>query len=199
MCDTDDRSNARRNADRVVSEAREHAEKSLSESMVEAERERTTAQRQVEDLNRQREAITSYLDELRNLLGNDPVPSRLTLQRASQSEANFAAASTRPRADTPAKGSPKGTEGSARTVKGRPAPTATPTPRLSDGTGRGSGVPADPAVSEPATGAPATGEANGSGPETAVDAATAPTAAAAPSPATEATTDEMPAPTAATQ
>ena len=33
--------------------------------MTESERERTTAQRQVEDLSRQRESITSYLDELR--------------------------------------------------------------------------------------------------------------------------------------
>ena len=77
-------SNARRNADRVVAEAREHAENSLSEAMTESERERTSAQRQVEDLNRQRESITSYLDELRNLLGNDPMPSKQTLERAQK-------------------------------------------------------------------------------------------------------------------
>ena len=80
-------SNARKNADRVVAEAREHAEKQISDAMTESERERTSAARQVEDLNRQRESITSYLDELRNLLGHNP--DRATLERASRAEAAF--------------------------------------------------------------------------------------------------------------
>ena len=80
-------SNARKNADRVVAEAREHAEKQISDAMIESERERTSATRQVEDLNRQRESITSYLDELRNLLGHNP--DRATLERASRAEAAF--------------------------------------------------------------------------------------------------------------
>ena len=55
--------------------------------MIESERERTSATRQVEDLNRQRESITSYLDELRNLLGHNP--DRATLERATRAEAAF--------------------------------------------------------------------------------------------------------------
>ena len=51
--------------------------------MIEAERERTTAQRQVEDLNRQREAITTYLDELRSLL---TAPAYLARMKAGYAE-----------------------------------------------------------------------------------------------------------------
>src|SRR5690606_14767797 len=94
-------SNARRNADRVVAEAREHAERTLSDAMTEAERERTTAQRQVEDLNRQREAITSYLDELRNLLGNDPGLTSRMLEEAGAAEARFAASGMAARIEAP--------------------------------------------------------------------------------------------------
>ena len=95
--------------------------------MTEAERERTTAQRQVEDLNRQRESITSYLDELRHLLGNDPVPSLSTLERAEKAEAEFAASRTAPArtkatARPQAQGAPTA-PGVAR-PKGRPAPVS---------------------------------------------------------------------------
>ena len=55
------------------------------------DRERSAAQRQVDDLNRQREAITTYLDELRSLLGGDPIPSRRTLEKASAAEESFRA------------------------------------------------------------------------------------------------------------
>ena len=87
-------SNARRNADRVVAEAREHAEKQIGDALTESERERTTAARQVEDLNRQRESITTYLDELRNLLGHDP--DRAALERARRAEAAFKKEQTKP-------------------------------------------------------------------------------------------------------
>src|SRR5690625_2930855 len=60
--------------------------------MSEAERERTTAQRQVNDLNRQREAITGYLDELRSLLGQDPAPNEQMLARVAQVEEDLNAA-----------------------------------------------------------------------------------------------------------
>ncbi|MDR3202624.1 MAG: hypothetical protein LBT54_05790, partial [Bifidobacteriaceae bacterium] len=68
-------SNARRNADRVLGDARAFAERTLSEAVEEAERERAAVQRQVDDLNRQRESITVYLEELRGLLGATPLPS----------------------------------------------------------------------------------------------------------------------------
>jgi hypothetical protein len=66
--------NARRNADRVLQDARSFAERTLSEAVEEAERERISVQRQVDDLNRQRESITGYLEELRGLLGATPMP-----------------------------------------------------------------------------------------------------------------------------
>jgi cell division septum initiation protein DivIVA len=65
--------NARTNADEIVTEAREHAETIISEAVNDSERERSMAQREVEELNRQRESITGYLDDLRSLLGADPV------------------------------------------------------------------------------------------------------------------------------
>jgi hypothetical protein len=66
--------NARRNADQVIAEARAHADKVLSEAKGEAERNRRAAQRQVDELIRQRDSITGHLDQLRNLLsGTMPV------------------------------------------------------------------------------------------------------------------------------
>jgi cell division septum initiation protein DivIVA len=67
--------NARRNADQVIAEARAHADKVLSEAKGEADRNRRAAQRQVDELIRQRDSITGHLDQLRALLGNTmPVP-----------------------------------------------------------------------------------------------------------------------------
>jgi cell division septum initiation protein DivIVA len=65
----DNLASARSTADRLVSDAREMSDQILSDAMSMAERERITAHRQVEELNRQRESITAYLDELRGLLG----------------------------------------------------------------------------------------------------------------------------------
>jgi hypothetical protein len=84
--------------------------------MTEAERERTTSQRQVEDLNRQRESITSYLDELRSLLGHEPVPSKAALEKAAKAEAAFSATG----AERPAERKP-------RTAKASPDATGEPT------------------------------------------------------------------------
>ena len=53
----------------MVAEARAHSEKLLSEAKSEAERHRRAAQRQVDDLVRQRDSIAGHLDQLRALLG----------------------------------------------------------------------------------------------------------------------------------
>ncbi|MFN0283780.1 MAG: cellulose-binding protein, partial [Kineosporiaceae bacterium] len=45
-----------------------HADKALSEAKAEAERNRRAAQRQVDELIRQRDSITGHLDQLRSLL-----------------------------------------------------------------------------------------------------------------------------------
>ncbi len=80
-------SNARNNADEIVSEAREHAENIISEAVSDAERERTAAQREVEELNRQRESITGYLDDLRSLLSNDPIGNLAAASKLKAPEA----------------------------------------------------------------------------------------------------------------
>ncbi len=75
-------SNARHNADDIVSQAREHAETIISEAVTDAERERTLASTEVEELNRQRESITTYLDDLRIAA---VVGSRSTISRPPRS------------------------------------------------------------------------------------------------------------------
>jgi len=82
-------SNARHNADDIVSQSREHAETIISEAVTDAERERSLASKEVEELNHQRESITTYLDDLRSLLSSDPVnnlaaASRLVDQHAAE-------------------------------------------------------------------------------------------------------------------
>jgi len=47
----------------------------VSEAKAEAERSRSSAQRQVDELTRQRDSITSHLAQLRQLLGGAPLPS----------------------------------------------------------------------------------------------------------------------------
>ena len=93
--------------------------------MTEAERERTTAQRQVEDLNHQRESITSYLDELRSLLGHEPVPTTAALEKAAKAEAAFAVT-----------GSERPVERKPRTVKS--------TPEVKDQPAKGDAAEAEP-------------------------------------------------------
>jgi cell division septum initiation protein DivIVA len=82
-------STARRNADQVVAEARAHAEKVVSEAKAEAERHRRAAQRQVDELIRQRDSITGHLDQLRHLLGAGamPVPGLEKLTAAAAASA----------------------------------------------------------------------------------------------------------------
>ncbi|MBC7298210.1 MAG: hypothetical protein H5T82_04880, partial [Demequina sp.] len=86
-------SNARHNADDIVSQSREHAETIISEAVTDAERERSLASKEVEELNHQRESITTYLDDLRSLLSSDPVnnlaaASKLVDQQAAAEAAD---------------------------------------------------------------------------------------------------------------
>src|SRR5699024_2704173 len=61
---------ARGAADRITQEAKQGSELLRSETSAKVERERRTAQRELDELNQQRESITTYLDELRGLLGD---------------------------------------------------------------------------------------------------------------------------------
>ncbi len=76
--------NARRNADQVMAEARAHADKVLSEAKGEADRNRRAAQRQVDELIRQRDSITGHLDQLRALLGNSMPMNAGSLDKVAQ-------------------------------------------------------------------------------------------------------------------
>jgi hypothetical protein len=57
----------------------------MSEAKVEAERTRRAAQRQVDELTRQRDSITGHLDQLRHLLGAMAIPgAERSVQGAQQ-------------------------------------------------------------------------------------------------------------------
>ena len=62
-------SNAKKNADQIVSQAKAQAESLLSEAKTDAERRRLTAQREVDELTRQKDDISSHLAQVRQLLG----------------------------------------------------------------------------------------------------------------------------------
>ena len=81
-------SNARHNADDIVSGAREHAETIISEAVTDAERERALANKEVAELNQQRESITAYLDELRTLLAADPVQNLAAASKLAKAHAD---------------------------------------------------------------------------------------------------------------
>jgi hypothetical protein len=66
----------------------------MSEAKAEAERTRRAAQRQVDELTRQRDSITGHLDQLRHLLGAMSVPGLAQLNAAVQPPAVEAAAKT---------------------------------------------------------------------------------------------------------
>jgi len=72
---SDQLESARRTADRLVADARDRAQQLLADARRAAERERSSAHREIEDLERQRESITAYLDELRGILGSSAVPN----------------------------------------------------------------------------------------------------------------------------
>ena len=85
---------ARRNAEAIVAAAEAEAEQLRESARQEVLNERAVAQRTVERLERQRESIAGYLDEMRGLLGTraarsitglDPVDEPSAL--ASESEA----------------------------------------------------------------------------------------------------------------
>src|SRR5207248_912070 len=64
---------ARKNAEQILAEAKAEAERLLVETKAEAERHRSIAQRQVDELTRQKDSITGHLTQLRQLLGGMPV------------------------------------------------------------------------------------------------------------------------------
>jgi vacuolar-type H+-ATPase subunit H len=62
-------SNAKKNADQILSQAKQQADQLLAETKSEAERQRTSAQRHVDDLNKQKESVAAHLAQISQLLG----------------------------------------------------------------------------------------------------------------------------------
>ena len=62
-------SNAKKNADQIVSQAKSQADQLLAETKADAERRRAAAQREVDELTRQKDSIATHLAQVRQLLG----------------------------------------------------------------------------------------------------------------------------------
>jgi hypothetical protein len=62
-------SNAKKNADQIVSQAKTQAEQLLAEVKADSERRRAAAQREVDELTRQKDPIASHLAQVRQLMG----------------------------------------------------------------------------------------------------------------------------------
>ena len=62
-------SNAKKNADQIVAQAKAQADQLTADAKNEMERHRTAAQREVDDLTRQKESISSHLAQISQLLG----------------------------------------------------------------------------------------------------------------------------------
>jgi hypothetical protein len=62
-------SNTETNADQIISQAKAQADQLLTEVKADAERRRAAAQRQVDELTRQKDSIASHLAQVCQLLG----------------------------------------------------------------------------------------------------------------------------------
>jgi hypothetical protein len=62
-------SNAKKNADQIAGQAKAQADQLLAETKADAERRRVAAQREVDELTRQKDSIASHLAQVRQLLG----------------------------------------------------------------------------------------------------------------------------------
>ena len=61
--------NANKNADQIVTAAKTQADQLLAETKADAERHRAAAQREVDELTRQKDSIATHLAQVRQLLG----------------------------------------------------------------------------------------------------------------------------------
>ena len=69
--------NAKKNADQIVAQAKAQADQLLADTKSEIERHRASAQREVDDLSKQKESISSHLAQISQLLGTQmPRPGR---------------------------------------------------------------------------------------------------------------------------
>ena len=63
-----------KNADQIVSQAKAQADQLLAETKADAERRRAAAQRDVDELTRQKDSIATHLAQVRQLLGGQLLP-----------------------------------------------------------------------------------------------------------------------------
>src|SRR6202035_4930533 len=83
-------SNAKKNADQIVSQAKTQADQLLAETKADAERRRAAAQREVDELTRQKDSIASHLAQVRQLLGGQ-MPDMGAAMQAMQPKPAIAA------------------------------------------------------------------------------------------------------------
>ena len=86
-------------ADQIVGQAKTQADQLLAEVKTDAERRRAAAQREVDDLTRQKDSIASHLGQVRQLLGGQ-LPGMETAVQAKPAIAAGAAPPGTPRDGT---------------------------------------------------------------------------------------------------
>ena len=89
-------SNAKKNADQIVAQAEAQANQLLSDTKAEAERQLSAAQRQVDELNKQKENTAAHLAQISQLLGGQLPGMRDALKPTSTVPASDAKPVTTP-------------------------------------------------------------------------------------------------------
>jgi hypothetical protein len=89
-------SNAKKNADQIVAQAKAQADQLLSETKADADRRRVASQREVDELTRQKDNITTHLAQVRQLLGG-----QLGIQLPPMDAAMTAPAPVKPAVESP--------------------------------------------------------------------------------------------------
>ena len=84
-------SNAKKNADQIVSQAKAQADQLLAETKADAERRRAAAQREVDELTRQKDSIATHLAQVRQLLGGQLLPGMDAAMQAPAAKPAIAA------------------------------------------------------------------------------------------------------------
>ena len=110
--------NAKKNADQILAQAKSQADQLLADTKAEAERHRSSAQRHVDDLNKQKESVAAHLAQISQLLGNQMSGLGAAMQPAAPAVAGSPA-----KAVTAA---PQANGGSQAAPPAPPAPAAPP-------------------------------------------------------------------------
>ena len=116
--------NAKKNADQIVAQAKSQAEQLLADTKAEIERHRAGAQREVNELSKQKESISTHLAQISQLLGNQMPGLADALQPRQQQAVGTGAKAVGPAPAAPAPASSPQSAPAAPPRNGGPAAPA---------------------------------------------------------------------------